>query len=178
MWYKVVLWTSFGKNVLLCKNELRELLLKSAHPHRDENELWKSSKDWKTKRSCATSRWRLWCMEKYVPAEIWYAKGELLLKWLFFVIAHLYARFLCYLKDGKPTKFESDTGQHPQCFVDEAPFSSTFLFQHCCPGEGTQETRSNRREGGRCCFGFHQRGRVAIFDEMPMCYTSAFEGWK
>ena len=104
MWYKVnilLLWTLFGKNVLLRKNELRELLLKSAYSHWDENELWKSSKDWKTKRSCATSRWRLWCMEKHVPAEIWHAKGELLLKWLFFVIAHLYARFLCYLKDGK-----------------------------------------------------------------------------
>ena len=47
--------------------------------------------------------------------------------------------FLCYLKDGKPTKFESDTGQHPQCFVDEA-------LRHSCFNIVVQEKERKKQE--------------------------------
>ena len=47
---------------------------------------------------------------------------------------------LCYLEDGKLTKFESDIGHpHPQCFVDEA-------LQHSCFNIVVQEEERKKQE--------------------------------
>ena len=80
-------------------------------------------------------------------------------------LAHLYAIFLCYLEDGKITKFESDTGHpHPQCFVDEASRHSCFNIVFQEKERKKQETIGAREQDVALAF-----TKEVELQKMPSC---------